>query len=73
MAQSNRYLDFADIALGTKKLPLPREKERNALSHGQKQPTQRHDGPKGKVTPINSRTAKQRGPNQGFGVFRNTR
>jgi hypothetical protein len=71
MVRSNRYLDFADIALGAKKSSSYKKKPHNDLSNAQKQPAQNHHNAEGKVTPINSKTAKLRGPNQGFGAFRN--
>jgi hypothetical protein len=73
VVRSNRYLDFADIALGAKKSSSNKKKPQNDLSNAQKQPAQIHHHAEGKVTPINSRMAKLRSPNQGFGAFRNTR
>jgi hypothetical protein len=72
-AQSNRYLEFADIAFGAKKPPSHKKKPSRSPIDAQKQLAQNHHDPGGKVTPINSRPAKPRGPNQGFGAFRNTR
>jgi hypothetical protein len=78
IAESNRYLEFADIALGAKKSTSQKKKPRSTPVHAQKQHAQHHHDPKGKVTPgkvtpINSRTSNPRGPNQGFGAFRNSR
>ncbi|HEX3153299.1 MAG TPA: hypothetical protein VHV32_01685 [Candidatus Angelobacter sp.] len=73
-AQSNRYLEFADIAFGAKKSSLHNKKKpHNDSGHAEIRPAQNYDNAEGKVTPINSRNAKLRGPNQGFGAFRNTR
>jgi hypothetical protein len=72
-AQPNRYLEFADIAFGAKKSPSHQKKQRSVSGDAQKQLAQSHHDPEAKVTPINSRTAKLRGPNRGFGAFRNTR
>jgi hypothetical protein len=70
---SNRYLDFADIALGAKKPSSPhKRKSRGTASHVQ------FEDQDGKVTPIDSRInsrkiSNRRGPNQGFGAFRSPR
>jgi len=72
MAQSNRYLEFADIAFGAKKVPSPK-KQHTIPSQTKKQPAQDRHTLEGNVTPINSRTAKPRGRNEAFGAFRNTR
>lgn len=69
-ARSNRYLDFADIALGRK--PSSQKKPRHQPSHSQKQHAE-HPGSEGKVTPINKRASTPRGQKQGFGAFRNSR
>jgi hypothetical protein len=61
---SNRYLDFADIALGAKKPSLRKKKTKRTATHAE--PDQTHQG---KVTPING----PRTVNQGFGAFRNSR
>ncbi len=63
VSPSNRYLDFADIALGEKKPSLRKKKAKDVVTHAQ--PDQKHQG---KVTPINGPRA-----NQGFGAFRNSR
>jgi hypothetical protein len=61
---SNRYLDFADIVLGTKKPSLRKKKVKGKATHSPPDQTRQ-----GKVIPINGpRTA-----NQGFGAFRNSR
>jgi len=73
IAQSNRYLEFADIALGAKKSTSHKKKPRSTLGHAQKQHAQHHHDAENKVIPINSRTSNPRGPNQGFGAFRNSR
>ena len=73
MDQSNRYLEFADIALGAKKPTSHKKKPRSTLGHAQKQHTQHHHDAENKVIPINSRTSNPRGQNQGFGAFRNSR
>jgi len=63
VSPSNRYLEFADIALGEKKPSLRKKKTKGTVTHSQP------DTHQGKVTPINGpRTA-----NQGFGAFRNSR
>ena len=67
-ARSNRYLDFADIALGRKPSSQKRPRQPN---HGQKHAE--HPGSEGKVTPINKRASTPRGQKQGFGAFRNPR
>jgi hypothetical protein len=72
-AQSNRYLEFADIAFGAKRSSAHKKKPSSTPSSAQKHLDQNHHDYEGKVTPINSRTAKPRGPNRGFGAFRNTR
>jgi hypothetical protein len=59
--RSNRYLEFADIALGAKKTSSRRQK-----SYGMAGRPQPDRDPEGKVTPINSHR-----PN--FGAFRNPR
>jgi len=70
---SNRYLEFADIALGAKRpSSLHKKKNRGPASYLQ------HEDREGKVTPIDSRKDSRkishpRGPNQGFGAFRNPR
>ena len=66
---SNRYLDFADIALGAKKSSSPhKRKSRSSASHVQ------YEDQQGKVTPIDRRRiSNPRGPNQAFGAFRNPR
>lgn len=66
---SNRYLDFADIALGAKKPSSPhKRKSRGTASRVQL------ENQEGKVTPIDSRKiSNRRGPNQGFGAFRGSR
>lgn len=82
--RSNRYLEFADIALGTK-IPS-RHKKKIGSTAGRVQRDQhlrdqnprdqhpRDQHPEAKLTPINSpRTSNPRGPNQGFGAFRNPR
>ena len=68
--RSNRYLDFADIALGRK--PSSQKKPDNRPAHGQKQRAE-HARNEGKVTPINKRASGPRGQNEGFGAFRNPR
>jgi hypothetical protein len=73
IAESNRYLEFADIALGAKKSPSHKKKPRSTPSHAQKQHEQHHRGAENKVIPINSRASNPRGPNEGFGAFRNSR
>ena len=74
MSQSNRYLEFADIALGAKKPTSHRKKPRSALGRAQKQHGQHHHDAENKVIPINSRaTSNLRGHNEGFGAFRNSR
>jgi hypothetical protein len=76
---SNRYLDFADIALGAKKLSSGRKKsgvqphsvlhDRHDARHDHKHQPDQTSG--SKVTPINRpRTSR---PNQGFGAFRGPR
>jgi hypothetical protein len=69
IAESNRYLEFADIALGAKKSSPHRKEPRSVPGHAQKQ----HRGAENKVIPINSRASNPRGPNEGFGAFRNSR
>lgn len=59
--RSNRYLEFADIALGAKKTSSRRKK-----SHGMEGDAQLDRDPDGKVTLINSHRPK-------FGAFRNSR
>jgi hypothetical protein len=63
-ARSNRYLDFADIALGSK-TPSPRKKKAKSTVTST-EPNHAHHG---KVTPID----RHRMLNQGFGAFRNSR
>lgn len=58
--RSNRYLEFADIALGAK------TSSRRKKSHGTVRHVQRDRDPEGRVTPINSNRPK-------FGAFRNPR
>lgn len=60
IVRSNRYLEFADIALGATKPSPHKKKSRGAATHV------RHEGPEGKVTPIN-----RKDPN--FGAFRGPR
>ena len=60
----NRYLEFADIALGVKDTRPRKKKPGTAES----QPG-RNQKPKGKVTSIDSRSPSK----QGFGAFRNSR
>lgn len=60
--RSNRYLEFADIALGAKQSSSHKKKNRGTASH-----VQHSQDPEGKVTPINN----PRGPN--FGAFRGSR
>ena len=61
---SNRYLEFADIALGMSKRSRHRNKK-----HGAQCNIPRDQAPDGKVTSIDS----ARNSNQGFGAFRNSR
>lgn len=62
VVRSNRYLEFADIALGVAKASRPGKKARRTASNAG------HDQhPDSKVTPIN----QPRGPH--FGAFRNPR
>jgi hypothetical protein len=66
---SNRYLEFADIALGAKKPSSPHKKK----SHGPASPVQ-HEDWEGRVTPIDSRKISNLPrANEGFGAFRNPR
>ena len=60
-ARSNRYLEFADIALGVKQAPHHKKKDRGKADHGQ------YENADGKVTPIN----RARPPR--FGALRNPR
>ena len=69
-ARSNRYLDFADIALGRKS--SSQKKPLNRRTHSEKQGSE-HSSADGKVTAINRRGSTPRGPKQGFGAFRNPR
>jgi len=74
--KSNRYLEFADIALGAKKPSSPRKKSSSTLFpsslNDQQKPQQVEQKSGGKVTPINShKNSKTRNPNDGFGAFRN--
>lgn len=57
----NRYLEFADIALGARQSPQHKKKDRRAAGHAQ------HKNAEGKVTPINRARAPR------FGAFRNPR
>ncbi|HSK42815.1 MAG TPA: hypothetical protein VLA83_02890 [Candidatus Binatia bacterium] len=67
--RSNRYLEFADIALGTNEASRKKKKKRDAAGH-----IDYDHHPESKVTPINrARGSHPRGPNQGFGAFRNPR
>jgi hypothetical protein len=71
--RSNRYLEFADIALGAKMTSSRRKKRHGTLGNAQsdRDPgggnAQADRGTGGKVTPINSHNR----PN--FGAFRNSR
>lgn len=70
IARSNRYLEFADIALGVKKTSFGKKKKASN-SVGLEQHAQHPDG---KVTSINSAKAlKHRTSQQGFGAFRGSR
>jgi hypothetical protein len=60
VARSNRYLEFADIALRVKQAPQHRQKDRGTAGD-------EHKSTGGKVTPIN----RARLPR--FGAFRNPR
>jgi hypothetical protein len=62
IGRSNRYLEFADIAFGARKAAPRKKKAPSKAEH--EVPDQ---GPKGKVTPIDTR----RRPN--FGAFRSSR
>jgi len=70
---SNRYLEFADIALGAKKPSSPhKKKNRGTASHVH------HEDWEGKVTPIDSRKDSRKistlpRANEGFGAFRSPR
>ena len=70
---SNRYLEFADIALGAKKPSSPhKKKNRGTASHVH------HEDWEGKVTPIDSRNDNRKisnlpRANEGFGAFRSPR
>lgn len=78
--RSNRYLDFADIALGGKK-PVTHKKKNDGFpfhrpllndQHDQEQQREHESG--GKVTPINRhKSSNIRNANEGFGAFRNPR
>ncbi len=58
IGRSNRYLEFADIALGVK--PARHHKKKNRGTAGRAQ----HENAEGKVTPINHARAPR------FGAFR---
>jgi len=60
-ARSNRYLEFADIALGARQALQHKKKDRRAVGHAKRKNAQ------GKVTPINRAQAPP------FGAFRNPR
>jgi hypothetical protein len=68
---SNRYLDFADIALAVNRPSSPKKRPRTVPA--QNQHAQHHHDSEGKVTPINSRASNPRGPKHGFGAFRGPR
>ncbi|HEY2169886.1 MAG TPA: hypothetical protein VGJ30_09705, partial [Candidatus Angelobacter sp.] len=71
--QSNRYLEFSDIALAVNRPSSPKKRPRTIPTPAQKQHAQHHYGPEGKVTPINSRASNPRGLKHGFGAFRGPR
>lgn len=76
MARSNRYLEFADIALGVKKTSFKKKKPPSSASFTQQD--QHPDGhpqhADGKVTPISRAKALKHGAShQGFGAFRGSR
>jgi hypothetical protein len=71
-ADSNRYLEFADIALGAKKSPSHKKKPRNVPGHAPKQHAQQPN-PEGKLIAINRTASTPRGPKHGFGAFRGPR
>ncbi len=67
--RSNRYLEFADIALGVKKPSPHKKKVGSTAGHSQRD---RH--PKSNVTSIDShKSSNPRTSNEGFGAFRNPR
>lgn len=67
--RSNRYLEFADIALGAKNTSSRRKKTSSTPSQaGQNQDRKSHDR-KSKVTSIDGHKPLK----QGFGAFRNSR
>ena len=59
--RSNRYLEFADIALGAKQVPRHKKKNRGSAGHIQ------HEKAEGKVMPINHGRVPR------FGAFRGPR
>jgi hypothetical protein len=68
---SNRYLEFADVALGVKKTSFGKKKRKPLSAAGIAQNDQLPDG---KVTSISrAKALKNKAPNQGFGAFRSSR
>jgi hypothetical protein len=76
LARSNRYLEFADIALGVKKTSFKKKKAPRpaGLTQQDQHPEGHHQQADGKVTSISRAKALKHGvSHQGFGAFRGSR
>jgi len=76
LARSNRYLEFADIALGVKKTSFKKKKAPRpaGLTQQDQHPDGHHQHADGKVTSISRGKALKHGvSHQGFGAFRGSR
>jgi hypothetical protein len=76
IGRSNRYLEFADIALGVKNTSFKKKKASGSWDHVQhdQQPDGHDQHAGGKVTSISrAKALKHRASPQGFGAFRGSR
>lgn len=76
IGRSNRYLEFADIALGVRKTSFKKKKSPGSadFTHHDQHPDGHHQHADGKVTSISRGKALKHGTSQqGFGAFRGSR